>query len=1004
MGTQITFRRGSNDPTSGSGITLAEPVFNTNLHTFHIGLGYGVTAEWVGAPISGLSADIAAGITYKIPTAAAVKNYISGLCFGNTGGGGGGAVSSVSGSGNGISVSPTTGAVVVSNTGVHSFNGLTGAVQGVSAAVAGTGISVSGATGAVTITNIGVQSFNGNTGAVTGASLGANTFTGTQTLTAGLTTSYLYASTGSTFASTLQVNGGATFSGRTDFAGNNNFATGLSAAGTLNTTGSIKFNGTTAKTITTTQAPLTISGSSSGAAFSNSNSIVFGVQTTDPLKLNSATSVVEVNVNNNPIGNPYTTGIKLFTGDVSETIASANISPLTYFTADRTLSIQDASGTIALTSQLMGAVNGSTAATTAVTSFNGRTGAVQGVSAAVAGTGISVSGATGAVTITNIGVQSFNGNTGAVTGVTVGGANTFTALNSFNAGISAAGGVTLAGTLQGTTASFTGLVSSTVGFSGSATNLVGNANGLTAGTASRVQIAEGAGSSYYLALAGGVGNTGIFVDTSAPRWTYNASTGSLVSTTGYVEAAYLYANTAVYSNSIIAYDPYNPIIINTPINDGTPQGIIIGDYNDEGNGTIFTLDDALTKIEISAVDVDCGANMNVKGGNDLRFYVSAGFTYVGFKAPLTPPNNIIWTLPSADGSANQVLTTNGSGTLSWSAPSGGGSSVTSFNGLTGAVTGVTVGGANTFTALNSFNAGISASGGVTFAGTFSGATGSFSRLLTASAGISAASGVTLAGTFSGTTGSFSKLLSLSGGLSASGDAIFQDPVYINSTLYTNNILPLETQINIAAGTGNVVVIGDYDGVSNSTFVYVRDNLSALYLSNPYGDVAIGDPNGIVSGYALVYNAAAGYLDGGSSSLTNFSTGSFSGLLTASAGISAAGGVTFGGTVASDTGYRITSNAIKAQTGTTYTFLESDNGKVLTFNNGSAVTVTIPTALPVGFNCTAIQLGAGQVGFTAASGLTLQSYGSQYRLIGQHASATIIEYSENIVNLSGNLVV
>jgi hypothetical protein len=38
-------------------------------------------------------------------------------------------------------------------------------------------------------------------------------------------------------------------------------------------------------------------------------------------------------------------------------------------------------------------------------------------------------------------------------------------------GVSAAGGVTLAGTLQGTTAAFTGLVSSTVGFSGSGTNL-----------------------------------------------------------------------------------------------------------------------------------------------------------------------------------------------------------------------------------------------------------------------------------------------------------------------------------------------------------------------------------------------------------------------------------------------------------------------------------------------------------------------------------------------------
>lgn len=403
MATEITFRRGSNDPTSGSGITLAEPVFNTNLHTFHIGLGYGVTAEWVGAPISGLSADIAAGITYKIPTLAAVKNYVTGTSITNYVSSFNGAtgaiqgVSSVNGqtgavtiasvsnvvssfngltgavqgvsaavAGTGISVSGATGSVTITNTGVQSFNGLTGAVQGVSAAVAGTGISVSGTTGSVTITNTGVQSFNGRTGAVTGASLGANTFTGLQTMTLGISA-----------------------------------AGGMTLAGTLNTTGDIKFNGTAAKTIRTTQAPLSISGVTSGAALGSSNSILFGVQATDPLKLYSATGVVEVNVDNSI--NPFTTSIKLFTLDVSETNASVNIAPLTYFTADRTLNIQDASGTIALTSQLMGTVNGSTAATTAVTSFNGLTGAVGGVCAAQANTftalqtfttGISAAGAT----------------------------------------------------------------------------------------------------------------------------------------------------------------------------------------------------------------------------------------------------------------------------------------------------------------------------------------------------------------------------------------------------------------------------------------------------------------------------------------------------------------------------------------------------------------------------------------------------------------------------------
>jgi hypothetical protein len=68
----------------------------------------------------------------------------------------------------------------------------------------------------------------------------------------------------------------------------------------------------------------------------------------------------------------------------------------------------------------------------AVTSYNGRVGAVQGVSAAVAGTGISVSGATGSVTFTNTGVLSWNGLTGAVTGVTSSGSYSWPATQYFN--------------------------------------------------------------------------------------------------------------------------------------------------------------------------------------------------------------------------------------------------------------------------------------------------------------------------------------------------------------------------------------------------------------------------------------------------------------------------------------------------------------------------------------------------------------------------------------------
>ena len=133
-------------------------------------------------------------------------------------------------------------------------------------------------------------------------------------------------------------------------------------------------------------------------------------------------------------------------------------------------------------------------------------------------------------------VSSFNGLTGAVSGVTSSRTYTWSSLQSFASGISASGGVTFAGTLQGTTANFTGLVSSTVGFSGAGTNLTGNASGLTAGTASKVIVTATDSGSYYPMLASGAGNTGVFIDTTAPRWTYAPGTGTLSSTTGVLQS------------------------------------------------------------------------------------------------------------------------------------------------------------------------------------------------------------------------------------------------------------------------------------------------------------------------------------------------------------------------------------------------------------------------------------------------------------------------------------
>ncbi len=95
-----------------------------------------------------------------------------------------------------------------------------------------------------------------------------------------------------------------------------------------------------------------------------------------------------------------------------------------------------------------------------------------------------------------------------------------------------------------------------------------------------------------------------------------------------------------------------------------------------------------------------------------------------------------------------------------------------------------------------------------------------------------------------------------------------------------------------------------------------------------------------------------------------------------------------------------SAAVNAQTGTTYTLVAGDNGKIITLNNAAAITLTVPSTLPTGFNCTIIQLGAGQVTVTA-SGVTIQNRQSHTKLAGQYAMATLVEYSANVLAFQGD---
>lgn len=67
-------------------------------------------------------------------------------------------------------------------------------------------------------------------------------------------------------------------------------------------------------------------------------------------------------------------------------------------------------------------------------------------------------------------------------------------------------------------------------------------------------------------------------------------------------------------------------------------------------------------------------DVQLSAQRELRLADADSSNYVGFKAPAAITVNRVWTLPATDGTSGQVLSTNGSGVLSWATAAGGGNS------------------------------------------------------------------------------------------------------------------------------------------------------------------------------------------------------------------------------------------------------------------------------------------------------------------------------------------
>jgi hypothetical protein len=102
----------------------------------------------------------------------------------------------------------------------------------------------------------------------------------------------------------------------------------------------------------------------------------------------------------------------------------------------------------------------------------------------------------------------------------------------------------------------------------------------------------------------------------------------------------------------------------------------------------------------------------------------------------------------------------------------------------------------------------------------------------------------------------------------------------------------------------------------------------------------------------------------------------------------------------------TTLSFNAQTGTTYTLVAADLGKLVTLSNASAITLTVPPSVFATGNIINIQqIGAGQVTFAQGAGVTITSIGatsSAPKITSRYGAATVICTGSNTFTIIGGL--
>jgi hypothetical protein len=98
--------------------------------------------------------------------------------------------------------------------------------------------------------------------------------------------------------------------------------------------------------------------------------------------------------------------------------------------------------------------------------------------------------------------------------------------------------------------------------------------------------------------------------------------------------------------------------------------------------------------------------------------------------------------------------------------------------------------------------------------------------------------------------------------------------------------------------------------------------------------------------------------------------------------------------------------INEQTGTAYTLVAADAGKLLKMDNAAATTLTVPpnssVAFDIGVTVTVVNYGAGQVTLTQGAGVTIYSYNAALSITGQYGQAVLTKCDTDLWIAAGLL--